>query len=271
MYYEEVVMKDTDTLSGLAAEYGYKVSDWRKIWDDPKNAALVKKRTKPEHLQKGDTWQIPIPWKTTRRVLTADPNGATFIVNRDGEPGKRLSWVQTVYRSNQPIGPNPSPYCVDGCTPDDNLPFYWTNGEVASPPAWTARTTGDPKVNLRKTFIDHSSRNAPSVWMGTTKWRAVVSIAVVTEKRVTVVDSYVWGFDLTPASLTLVGVAITPPSTCTAVGPTPASAGEISAHVNLLGKGWGTLAAAFAQAHLNAFVPTATFGAMGWTFRKPPS
>lgn len=27
---------------------------------------------------------------------------------------------------NHPIGPNPAAACVDACTPDDNLPFYFT-------------------------------------------------------------------------------------------------------------------------------------------------
>jgi hypothetical protein len=270
MYYEDVAMKKGETISGLGAEYGYQTSDWRKIWNDPKNAALVKLRGKPEQLKVGDIWQIPIPWKTVTRTLTATKGGANFLVNRDGDPGKRLSWVQTVYRDNQPIGPNPSPYCVDGCTPDDNLPFYWTDPEVASPPAWTIAAAGDPKVSLRKTFIDQASRSAPSIGKGTTKWRAVVSIAVVTEKRVTVYDSWKWGFDLTPAAVTIMGINMTPPSSSTAIGPTPASAADITAHLNILRNGWGTLAAAFAQMSLNAFVPKVTFGAMGWTFRSPP-
>ena len=54
MYHEDVVVKKGETVSGIGADYGYKVSDWRKVWDDPKNAVLVRKRGKPEHLQIGD-------------------------------------------------------------------------------------------------------------------------------------------------------------------------------------------------------------------------
>lgn len=141
-------MKKGETLWALAVAYGYKGPDWKKIWD-AKNAELVRKRGKPENLQAGDT-----------RNLTADANGATYIVERDGEPGKRLSWVQTVYQHNQPIGSTKT-FCVDGCPADDNLPFYWTGAEVASPPQWVQDATGNPKVNLRKTFAGSASRAAP--------------------------------------------------------------------------------------------------------------
>jgi hypothetical protein len=130
MYYEEVIIEPGNTISGLGVEYGYKASQWPKIWDDPRNADLKKKRGLPQKIQPGDVVKIPIPWKVVSKTLNADANGALMLVNRDGEPGKRLSWVQTVYRHNQPIGPNPAAHCVDGCTPDDNLPFYWTDAAV---------------------------------------------------------------------------------------------------------------------------------------------
>jgi hypothetical protein len=260
MYYEEVIIEPGNTISGLGVEYGYKASQWPKIWDDPRNADLKKKRGLPQKIQPGDVVKIPIPWKVVSKTLNADANGALMLVNRDGEPGKRLSWVQTVYRHNQPIGPNPAAHCVDGCTPDDNLPFYWTDAEVASPPQWMATATGDPKVSLRKTFGDHASRSNPTAAQGTTKWRAIVSIAVVTGRRVTVYDSWVWGFDLPPTG------------GATKVGPTQASKGEITGHLNLLTKGWGTLAANLSGITLlKGLVPYVTFGAMGWTFRSPPA
>src|SRR3954468_25067750 len=89
---------------------------------------------------------------------------------RTGERGSRLSWVQTVYRHNQPIGPNPRAYCVDACTPDDNLPFYFTNDEIKDEP------------NPRRHFWDEPNRLAPSAALGTTRWRAITSIAVITGK-----------------------------------------------------------------------------------------
>jgi len=57
---------------------------------------------------------------------------------------------------------------------------------------WVKDFSGDPAVQLGKTFADRASRGAPAAGIGTTKWRAIVSIAVVNEKRVTVYDSWVW-------------------------------------------------------------------------------
>lgn len=233
MFYEDVKLVSGDTVWQLAIAYGYKGPEWTKIWNDPKNAALVAKRGKPEKLQVGDVLMIPIPWKVISKSLVAEAHGAGFEMKRDGEAGKRLGFVQTVYRHNQPIGPNPNPFCVDACTPDDNLPFYWTEKEIKDDPS------------LRTTFIDHPSRNNPTVGMGTTKWRAVVSISVQTEKRVTVWDSWVWGFDLTPA-----GAVST-------IGPRAATAHEIEGHMNLLRKGVGTSPDSFSK--------------QGWTFRRPPA
>jgi len=261
VYYEDVVVKKGETVSGIGAEYGYKVSDWRKVWDDPKNAVLARKRGKPEHLQVSDTLWVKIPWHTVTRLLTTDASGASFLLQRNGDPGKRMSWVQTVYRDNQPIGPNPSPFCVDACTPDDNLPFYWTDDEVASPPTWVKNFSGDPKVSLSKTFADRPSRPAPTAAMGTTKWRAVTSIAVVNEQRITVYDSWVWGFDLTPGGVS------------TKVGPRGASAVERHGHLNLLRKGIGGWLVDFTilGIHVNTnLLNPFTFGAQGWTFRTPP-
>src|SRR5262249_11817698 len=62
MFYEDVRVQRGETVSGLGVEYGYKASEWRKIWDDPKNSALVAKRKVPEQLQIGDILQVPIPW-----------------------------------------------------------------------------------------------------------------------------------------------------------------------------------------------------------------
>jgi hypothetical protein len=45
------------TLWGIAknAGYGSSSQNWTSIWNDPKNAALKKKRVKPERIQPGDT------------------------------------------------------------------------------------------------------------------------------------------------------------------------------------------------------------------------
>jgi hypothetical protein len=142
MFYEDYKIKRGDTLWDLAVAYGYQGKDWKKIWDDPKNSGLVVKRKKPELIQPGDELMIPIPWTAVSTSLTLKSDGAEMIVERDGELGKQLSFVQTVYRHNQPIGPNPNPFCVDACTPDDDLPFYWTAPEIQADP------------NRRKRFYD---------------------------------------------------------------------------------------------------------------------
>jgi hypothetical protein len=149
MFHEDYHIKRGDTISGIGTAYGYKVHDWKKIWENPKNSALVTMRGKPEKILPGDQVHIPIPWVIVSKHLTKKDDGAEMIVERNGELGKQLTWVQTVYRHNQPIGPNPNPFCVDACTPDDDLPFYWTNREIES------------DQNLRKKFKDQSSRPPP--------------------------------------------------------------------------------------------------------------
>ena len=156
----------------------------------------------------------------------------TFELERNGGRGARLSWVQTVFRHNQPLGPNPDRFCVDGCTPDDDLPFYWTDAEVA----------GNPK--LRRTFRDSPSRNPPSAAAGTTRWRAIVSACTVTKKRVTVFGSKAWGFNMDPSG------------TVRQIGPRNAVGEELVGHLRLLRKGVGTSGKAFSE--------------QGWTFREAP-
>jgi hypothetical protein len=230
MFYEDVKLVKGDTVWDLAIAYGYKGPDWKKIWDDPKNKALTSRRGRPESLAIGDVLMIPIPWKVISKTLNVEARGVGFTVKRDGEKGSRLRWAQTVYQHNQAVA-GTSPFCVDACPPDDNDPFYWTSAEL----------TADP--TRRKTFIDHPKRSPPSAAKGTTKWRAVLSIAVVTGKRVTVFESLVWGFDMTTAN------------TITKVGPRAAKANEVTGHVTLLQKGKGT--------------GPDNFGKAGWTFRKP--
>ncbi len=240
MYHEDVVLEGSETVSGIAEAYGYLPSDVYRVWQDPLNAELVKKRGKPEGAKAGDVLWVGVPWRVTTRKLTATGNGASFFIKRDGGPGSRMSWVQTVYQGNQPVvGTTPS--CVDACPPDDQLPFYWTAQEIARPPRWIQALSGDPSVNLTKVFGDEPARRPPSTVQGTTKWRAIVSIAVVNKKRVSVYDSWVWGFDLTSSGLSA------------AVGPRAAKPFEQQGHVNLLANGKGTAAG--------------TFQSQGWNFR----
>ncbi len=231
MFFEEVIVGRGATTAGLVIAYGHQATDVARIWALPQNATLAA-RGDPTGLASGDTLRIPIPWRMNRPRLRVEARGVGLEVSRTGRRGERLSWVQTVYRHNQPIGPNPSAWCVDACTPDDDLPFYFTDAEIAADPT------------LRGTFSDHPSRSPPSAIMGKTRWRAIVSIAVVTAKRVTVVDSTVWGFDMNPANI------------ITTVGPRPASGSEVNGHLTLLSGGVGTSGA--------------TFASQGWTFRKAP-
>ena len=232
MFYEDVVITLGDTIARLGSDYGYRSHDWNFVWQDQKNTSLRAKRNAPINVQPGDVLSIPIPWRVVKKHLTPESDGADIVLERDGGLGRQLSWVQTVYRHNQPVGPNPSPFCVDGCVPDDNLPFYWTDAEVLQNP------------ERRRQFHDYSSRDRPSVAMGTTKWRAVVSLAVVTKKRVTIWNSLVWGWNMTPTGMV------------TGIGPRAASETECFGHLNLLRNGVGT--------------GPLTFGKAGWTFRSPP-
>jgi hypothetical protein len=198
MYYEDVRVERGETVSQLAGDYGYRVSDWEKVWKDPRNASLVVRRRVPESLQIGDVLNVPIPWCVSTKVATKEARGASVVIERNGELGKRLTWVQTVYQHNQPVAATTA-FCVDGCPADDDAPFYWTDAEIAATP------------NLRKRFSDYSQRDPPTVAQGSTRWRAVVSLAVVTGKRVTVFNSLVWGWDMTPANVvTPVGQKWTP-------------------------------------------------------------
>lgn len=231
MYYEDVKIKPGDTISELIEKYGHKGSKWPSIWDDPKNSALKAKRGKPERIQPGDVFNIPIPWTITSKSVSVVPGKRVKCdAERDGVRGTQLGWVQTVDQSNQPIG-GTTQQCVDACPPDDADPFYWTSAELVTDPT------------LHKRFEDTPSRPPPTVAQGTTKWRAILSFVVFTEQRVTIVESFLWGFDLTPAGV------------ITAVAPRAITAAEETSHLALLAAGTGTGGA---------------FSGAGWTFRKAP-
>jgi hypothetical protein len=229
MFYEDVRIQRGETISGLALAYGQ--ADWRRLWNDPSNLGLRTRRGVPERVQPGDVLNVPISWTITTQTLAVEAHGVGFEAKRDGGKGQQLSWVQTVFQDNQ-VAHGTTAFCVDGCPADDNLPFYWTDAEL----------TADPERRVK--FIDHPQRPAPGAAAGTTRWRAILSLAVVTGKRVTVFESTVWGFDITSANA------------ITKVGPRAATDAEVTGHLNLLRKGVGTGAG--------------NFGAQGWTFRSPP-
>src|SRR5262245_7341677 len=51
------IVQQGDCLSSIAAQYGF--GDYRKIYDDPANAELKKRRPNPNVLQPGDVVNIP--------------------------------------------------------------------------------------------------------------------------------------------------------------------------------------------------------------------
>ncbi|RYH08579.1 hypothetical protein [Tropicimonas sp. IMCC6043] len=240
MHYEDVAFKKGETLWGHAEAYGFPGGDWTKIWDDAKNAALRAKRGEPRKIQVGDVIQIPIGWTILKTTMTKHPsrNGIVFVASRTGREGKQLRWAQTVDRHNQPFGGAPygkPRFVIDPASPpDDNLPFYFTDAELTA------------KSKRRKEFVDAPFRNAPSVALGKTEWRAMLSIAVYTEKRVTLLDTYVWGFDKgTDDKLTHVPAR-------------KANAAERKNHLKLMQNGFG----------LKDLPGTkADFKDMGWSFR----
>lgn len=230
MHYEDVQIKPGDMISKLIEKYGHSPNKWRPIWEDPKNDALRKKRGAPERIQPSDVFHIPIPWVITSKSVVKNPDGkaVTCKVSRDGQKGTQIRWAQTVDQHNQPIGAT-SQKCVDACPPDDADPFYWTSAELTTDPT------------LRNNFSDVPRRAPPTAAQGTTQWRAVLSLVVATEKRVTIVQSIHWGFDITPAGVV------------TAIAPRAATAVEVTSHLDLLKKGVGT---------------GGKFSLAGWTFRK---
>src|SRR5215831_13195124 len=119
MFYEDVRVRAGETVSGLAAAYGYKASAWRRIWEDPRNIEVLGRRRVPERLRVGDVLQVPIPWTVQTKSVTNRGDGASMVAERDGELGTRLSGVQTVYQDNQPVA-GTTPFCVDGCPADDD-------------------------------------------------------------------------------------------------------------------------------------------------------
>ncbi|MEM7695686.1 MAG: LysM peptidoglycan-binding domain-containing protein [Pseudomonadota bacterium] len=260
MYLEDVVVKSGDTVSGLAKEYGYKGGEWTKVWDHAENAKLKTKRGRPEKIQPGDTLQIPIPWKvkTTTMTFVNASSRVRFEAIRTGERGTQIRWAQTVDRHNQAFGN--APYgqpreVVDpGSPPDDNEPFYFTDTEIASVPGRRTKFSDTPfrtapAAPTGVALIDWA-RTELGTAVGTTKWRALLSIAIVTDKRVTVIDTQAWGFDKAPTG------------TVTKVPARKATATEMADHLKILKGGFGL-----------KDVPgsMATFASMGWTFRLEPS
>jgi len=228
MNFEDVILKPGATLEQMAIDYGYSPRDWTKIWDDPKNARLVQQRKKPEKLLSGDKIVVPIPWIiNSNKMQQVVGKAGHFEINakRNGRQGKNIRWLQTVFADNQPKFP-PSSFSVDLPT-DDDEPFYYTAQEEKDHP------------DYRTDFYDAPFRNPPKD--RTTTWRAVLSIGVITEKRVSILDAIVWGVDFRKDG------------TNSIYKPRAATSLELKGHIHLLQSGKGK---------------TKTFKAGGWDFRK---
>ena len=119
-------------------------------------------------------------------------------------------WVQTVTTndpSNTPVGapllPAPTTY-VDPLPNDDTKPFYWTDAEEAQNVAHF-----------------HDAPGRPAHPTGTIVWSAILSLAGVNGKNVTIFDSMTYGFSrASNGTVTLDG---------------PGSQGDISSQLAALG------------------------------------
>lgn len=233
MVYEDISFRSGETLSQVANNYGYGLGNWKVIWDHPANSKLKALRGTPNKINKGDQLIIPIPWVIHLKQLVnfQQSNGRpTFrlTAKRNGEKGEYIRWVQTVFQDNQPIG-RTSTFCADACPGDDNDPFYYTSTELAS------------QDEFRKSFYDAPWRNPHS--QRSTAWRAVLSVCSVSNKRVSVFESIVWGIDFGMNGKNI------------AYSPRKATNLEVTGHLRLLRMGEGV---------------SKSFKSQGWTFRAAP-
>ena len=89
-------VKSGETLGAIAKKY--KVKDWRTIWEADENAALVKKRKKPEKIQVGDELVIPSGKATPGTASSGKKGGpqseadAVKKVDKHVSPKKCFIW-----------------------------------------------------------------------------------------------------------------------------------------------------------------------------------
>ena len=190
MVFEEVIIKSGDSISKIANNYGYHLWDWQKVWEHPSNAALKRLRDKPEKIKVGDKLIIPLPWKMTSKSLTpfVQAHGEkTFSIKakRDGVKGRNLKWVQTVFQNNQSIGAT-STFYADACPDNDST--YNTSMKLASDP------------NRKNSFFDAPWRYPAKD--DATAWYTILSLCSVTDYRVSIFESIVWGIDFGKSGLT---------------------------------------------------------------------
>jgi hypothetical protein len=165
----------------------------------------------------------------------------------------RLRWVQTVYQGNQPLKGTPV-NCVDPCHATDEDPFYYETKtyksyEVVNGKKEPRHPCGSEGIHdecyeetASFSFRDTPSRKIPEKSMGVTQWRAVMSLVAVTNKRVTLVWSGKWGYDITPDGKT------------TCLDLSKVTDKELVTHLKLLHSGKGK-------------DQDRTFRQLGWKFR----
>jgi len=119
---------------------------------------------------------------------------------------KEYRWCQTI-DTNVPLGGATSPY-VDPRPSDDPgtpKPFYWTDAEQAV---------------QKKAFCDKPKRPAPAA--GMTTWRATLSLCAVDVKKVKLIISIHYGFDIDSTGKV------------TEVKPVEATDAQTQTHINTL-------------------------------------
>lgn len=127
-------------------------------------------------------------------------------------PDEEYRWCQTI-DTNDPLGGVTNPY-VDPRPSDDPgtpKPFYWTDVE---------------HVTKKEKFNDSPSRGAPAV--GTTTWRATLSLCAVNAKEVKLIMNIRYGFDIDNTGK------------LTKVKPVEATNAQVQTHINTLKSEFGT-------------------------------
>lgn len=99
-------VKQGDCLSSIAKAFGF--SDWRKIYDDPQNAAFKKKRPNPNVIFPGDV--VIIPQKQAKQLAKQAGQAHTFKLRQQ----KTKLRLRLTDDTNQPFANAPYELRLDG-------------------------------------------------------------------------------------------------------------------------------------------------------------
>lgn len=181
-YYEDYQCDTETSIEELIMRYGHKPEKWKAILQTPLNAKLAQKYLKYQYaptLQAYEILYIPIPWtmKTASMRSKQYTTSSGLIqpqceinIPRYGEPIPAIEWLQTCYyiedgeESLQKVDPDRDVYPSE----IDDKPFYFDE--------------------YQKDFYD-----APSNL--NLQFRACLSLGVVTNKRVRLYETKLWGAD----------------------------------------------------------------------------